>query len=87
MRNTKAEKAFMAACDRVNMSLPTFNVMLSYVEKYGAERVTGWIEISEERLPANTSCGARGRYISGIRRRWIEEEQERAQLMIDGDGI
>lgn len=87
LEDTASEAAFLAACDRVRMSSPTFAVMLSYVEKYGEERVTEWIEISEHRLPAWTGCGARGRYISGIRRKWLQEQESAAQEFQSGGGI
>jgi hypothetical protein len=50
----------------------TIAVVTRYAEMYGPERVIEWIEIAEQRLHGKADYKL-GMYISGIRRRWLEQ--------------
>ena len=52
----------------------TLSILCSFVEEYGADLVFQWIDIAVARISPNCNDNQVGRYISGIRRRWIEEK-------------
>jgi hypothetical protein len=54
------------------MHARTLDVMVSFVGQHGFERVAQWITIAASRLPYKSDYQL-GKYISGIRRRQIEE--------------
>ena len=56
-----------------SMSRKTLNVLCSYAERHGVEVVFGWIDIAAESLPSHSNDQRVGRYISGIRRKQIQE--------------
>lgn len=53
----------------------TISVITRYAEMYGIDRVIEWIEIANQRLRGKADYKL-GMYISGIRRRWLEEGGE-----------
>lgn len=53
----------------------TISVITRYAELYGAERVINWIEIADQRLSGKADYKL-GMYISGIRRKWLEQGGE-----------
>tara|TARA_R110002050_G_scaffold191532_5_gene326324 strand:- start:395 stop:850 length:456 start_codon:yes stop_codon:yes gene_type:complete len=64
-------------CDvtgRREVSSATIYVICSYVEKLGAELVFRWIEIAASKV--GHSDVKMGRYISGIRRHYLEELEQ-----------
>ena len=62
---------------RNHMCRTTFNIIFSYVEAHGEETVMQWIEFATARC-GHTDADM-GRYISGIRRIFLEEEMANAQ--------
>lgn len=56
-----------------SMCKDTCSVLNSYVEQYGPSVVFGWIDIAVARLPHGCNDRTMGKYISGIRRKWLEE--------------
>lgn len=79
--------AFCAASGREEMCIRTMRVLACYAREHGLDHVKEWIEISGDRLPGYTRDGDRGRYISGIRRIWLEDQEKLAQEMMGGAGI
>lgn len=55
------------------MCKDTCSVLYSYVERHGPGVVFGWIDIAVARLPHTSPDNKVGKYISGIRRKWLEE--------------
>lgn len=57
-----------------SMRVQVLSVMCSFAKQHGVERVFEWIQIAADRFPG-ANDNRKGRYISGIRRRLIEEGQ------------
>lgn len=55
----------------------TINTIIRYAEEHGVEVVAEWIQIAEDRFPHYPDWRI-GTYISGIRRRVLAEQEERA---------
>lgn len=55
-----------------DMDVRTLSVMCRYAEQHGVEMVYKWIEMAAERV-ASSQDYKKGMYISGIRRRMIED--------------
>ncbi len=53
----------------------TAKVILSFVDQHGGDVVVEWVHIAAMRLPPGVSDRSFGRYISGIRRRWLEQQR------------
>lgn len=57
-----------------SMHKATLGVLRSFAEQHGPEIVFSWIDIAVSRLDPNTPDHRFGAYISGIRRKWKEEQ-------------
>ena len=71
LRNTVAE-FFMEVFCQESINHHTLNVLSNYAEKHGIQVVMQWIEITVGVHGIRNDIQA-GKYISGIRRQWIED--------------
>ncbi len=55
-----------------SMSKSVLRVLCSFARQHGVQRVFEWIQVAADRLPGKGDS-RKGRYISGIRRRLMEE--------------
>jgi hypothetical protein len=75
-RMTQEVVNFWCECSgRESMDKSTLSVILKYVEDFGAERVFEWVEKTALRYP-HFNDQRMGKYISGIRRGFLEEQGE-----------
>lgn len=77
-KKVEAKQAFVNAwcgiTGRPSVDRGTIGIIYSYVEDFGFELVYRWVEIAFARV--GSYCDKKmGRYISGIRRRHIEEQE------------
>lgn len=64
---------FCEARGQEDMCKKTTSVLQSFVDQHGAEVVFNWIDIAVGRMPEGSPDYKIGKYISGIRRKWLEE--------------
>jgi 5-methylcytosine-specific restriction endonuclease McrA len=71
-----------AARKQDEFHLSTAKTILSFVDQHGGEIVVEWIDIAAMRLDRSVSDRAFGRYISGIRRKWLAQQQAPALRIV-----
>lgn len=58
------------------MKIETLNLLYSFCRNHGFEIVCDWITIAATRLPVYSTDVKFAKYISGIRRQWLEKNRE-----------
>lgn len=64
---------FCQATCRSKMNTPLLLVLTAFAREFGPELVFEWIDIATRRLGVNQGDNTYGRYISGIRRHYLED--------------